>query len=573
MRKQRSFPHCTPATSCDSAYRGGVAVSSVRVRAKAVATGRVASAVRAPTTLHRDGAPLSADSVLELQRHVGNGATAALVQRQPAAPTTDIGFAQDEFMAGAKAYKAEDWETARSKFLASYLSSRTDAQGPIAFSLGQACRNLGRVAEARDWFEEYLASGEQGRRDDAMDMLRELQAGGPGKEDMAAAETEFNAGQAAFEAHDYEAARTHFLATYAAGDRKIQPDVAFNIGQCYWWLRSAGGIEWYEEYLATGDGKRRTDAMSAIRDLRAQSLEMPEGVSAPTGDRAKDLDAAKADYARGETAFNARDFEAARLAFINAYRLAGPGAQPEIAFSIGQACRLGGRPSESIGWFQEYLALGGTNRRDDALTGIREGRSEVIAAGSEEVDRPAAGEAGDPSVQRATVAEGSQRDDVMHLQRRLNALGVGAPAPPVSVTPTFDAATFARVVVAQEVLGLPVDGVVGPETWARIEREQGPVAAPGGDGGSPQELVGDLPDLAPGSAGPLVRRLQAALNMVPEVCGPALVEDGAFGPRTRARVILFGEAARIDSEGTVTARMWRALEQRAEHAVEATATP
>ncbi|MBC8569326.1 peptidoglycan-binding protein [Zongyangia hominis] len=64
---------------------------------------------------------------------------------------------------------------------------------------------------------------------------------------------------------------------------------------------------------------------------------------------------------------------------------------------------------------------------------------------------------------------GMTGDDVQALQRFLVVISQNDPAiSPVTVTGTFDSATEAAVREIQRERGLPVNGVVGPLTWARV---------------------------------------------------------------------------------------------------------
>lgn len=91
--------------------------------------------------------------------------------------------------------------------------------------------------------------------------------------------------------------------------------------------------------------------------------------------------------------------------------------------------------------------------------------------------------------------------------------------------------------------GLTVDGVVGPATWAAL----------GGDGPQP-------PTLAEGSTGPVVERLQTALNegrgsFAPD-SGPVLATDGIFGPLTAGAVKGAQQMGGISVDGVVGLQTW-----------------
>ena len=106
----------------------------------------------------------------------------------------------------------------------------------------------------------------------------------------------------------------------------------------------------------------------------------------------------------------------------------------------------------------------------------------------------------------------------------------------------FGAGTERAVRRFQEARGLRVDGVVGPQTWARLPK------APA------------LPVLRRGSQGEQVRMLQTALKEISgttDVPGPGAI-DGDFGPRTEASVRGFQRRADVPVDGVVGDRTWYA---------------
>lgn len=66
------------------------------------------------------------------------------------------------------------------------------------------------------------------------------------------------------------------------------------------------------------------------------------------------------------------------------------------------------------------------------------------------------------------------------------------------------------------------------------------------------------PTLQQGSAGEAVKMLQRTLNRWYPQLRP-LVEDGQFGPATRARVIYFQQRSRLTADGIVGPKSWTAL--------------
>ena len=90
---------------------------------------------------------------------------------------------------------------------------------------------------------------------------------------------------------------------------------------------------------------------------------------------------------------------------------------------------------------------------------------------------------------------------------------------------------------------LTVDGIVGPITWAAL----------GGDGPEP-------PTLAEGSDGPVVGKLQTALNegrgSFAPASNPVLVIDGIFGPHTATAVRGAQQSGGIAVDGVVGLQTW-----------------
>jgi peptidoglycan hydrolase-like protein with peptidoglycan-binding domain len=90
---------------------------------------------------------------------------------------------------------------------------------------------------------------------------------------------------------------------------------------------------------------------------------------------------------------------------------------------------------------------------------------------------------------------------------------------------------------------LTVDGIVGPITWGAL----------GGDGPEP-------PTLAEGSDGPVVCKLQTALNegrgSFAPTSNPVLVIDGIFGPITASAVRGAQQKGGIEVDGIVGMQTW-----------------
>jgi peptidoglycan hydrolase-like protein with peptidoglycan-binding domain len=138
---------------------------------------------------------------------------------------------------------------------------------------------------------------------------------------------------------------------------------------------------------------------------------------------------------------------------------------------------------------------------------------------------------------------------VRWLQRQLEWVGAARPEDPDGV---FGTNTRDALRTFQRARGLPVDGVVGPQTWAALQQRdpQGPV---------PARLVEPKPPPAEGSHGFLVRAVQAQLNWLGETGAEALAVDGVFGPATRAAVEAFQARRGLEVDGIVGPATWSAL--------------
>lgn len=107
----------------------------------------------------------------------------------------------------------------------------------------------------------------------------------------------------------------------------------------------------------------------------------------------------------------------------------------------------------------------------------------------------------------------------------------------------FGPVTKSAVEQFQAGANLSVDGIVGPATWAAL----------GGDRDEP-------PTLSQGSEGPVVEKLQTALNegrgdFTPD-SNPVLAVDGIYGPNTAAAVKGAQESGGIEADGVVGLQTW-----------------
>lgn len=138
-----------------------------------------------------------------------------------------------------------------------------------------------------------------------------------------------------------------------------------------------------------------------------------------------------------------------------------------------------------------------------------------------------------------TLSEGATGPNVRWLQYLLVRRTLSDP----QVDGIFGPGTKAAVEEFQAEAHIAVDGVVGPATWGALH----------GDGPKP-------PTLAQGSSGPVVKKLQHALNegrggFAPS-SNPVLALDGAFGSHTAAAVKGAQQLGGIPADGVVGLQTW-----------------
>ncbi|MFL5320655.1 MAG: peptidoglycan-binding protein [Myxococcaceae bacterium] len=141
-----------------------------------------------------------------------------------------------------------------------------------------------------------------------------------------------------------------------------------------------------------------------------------------------------------------------------------------------------------------------------------------------------------------TLRFGSKGSSVVTLQNKLRALGFN-PGPSDGV---FGNGTLAAVKAFQHSRGLSADGVVGPNTWGKLN-----VSAP-----APSSSGGSGPTLREGMKGNPVKQLQSRLNALGFHCGSA---DGDFGPKTAAAVKAFQHSRGLTADGVVGPHTWNKL--------------
>jgi peptidoglycan hydrolase-like protein with peptidoglycan-binding domain len=144
----------------------------------------------------------------------------------------------------------------------------------------------------------------------------------------------------------------------------------------------------------------------------------------------------------------------------------------------------------------------------------------------------------------STIQLGSTGEDVKRLQRVLaRSIQIGLDHP---ITGVFDSALDTTVRAVQAELGVPIDGIVGPVTWAALPayREASPT-------------------LQNGATGPAVGLLQRTLSGAvigaidwTAYTGPL---DGRFGPQTDASVRSFQSSRGLTVDGIVGDETWFGL--------------
>ncbi len=161
------------------------------------------------------------------------------------------------------------------------------------------------------------------------------------------------------------------------------------------------------------------------------------------------------------------------------------------------------------------------------------------------------------------LSMGDQNTGVALLQYYLDFLSAYYDTiPPVTVDGIYGTATRDAVYAAQATLGLPVDGIVGKETWnTLVDTYYGivrriPVSY---TEGNTIPFGGTV--LRQGSESESVRVLQEYLNYIsdffPEI--PGVTPTGYYGPRTEASVRAFQETVGLPVSGIVNAVTWGAI--------------
>lgn len=134
--------------------------------------------------------------------------------------------------------------------------------------------------------------------------------------------------------------------------------------------------------------------------------------------------------------------------------------------------------------------------------------------------------------------------------------------PAVAIDGIFGPATTAAVRAFQELVGLPADGIVGLQTFLRIQQAYEDILAtlpPGIEGDRARPYPGFL--LSEGQEGEAVRNLQTYLRGIAEYTGviPVIPVTGYFGTQTRDAVIALQAQNGIPANGTVGPVTWNLI--------------
>lgn len=149
---------------------------------------------------------------------------------------------------------------------------------------------------------------------------------------------------------------------------------------------------------------------------------------------------------------------------------------------------------------------------------------------------------------------------VSSLQYYLAFLGFFLPElPQVTITGTFDQDTENAVFIFQQVYGLPMDGVVGRDTWNRLLEVYDRLLQ-----NLPQEYQRYIQQVYPGrflalgDEGVSVRQLQQNLARIAaqDPAIPAVAVDGVFGEATRRAVMALQAQLGMEQTGTVGPVLW-----------------
>lgn len=152
---------------------------------------------------------------------------------------------------------------------------------------------------------------------------------------------------------------------------------------------------------------------------------------------------------------------------------------------------------------------------------------------------------------RPTLELGASREEVKQMQnilnQRLKEFDTASSFPQnVAETGYFNQNTLIAVKYLQCLTFLPIDGIVGPKTWALLC--EGPAS---------------LPRLHVGTASSVVKAVQEALRYAGYYFGTV---DGVFQQKTAAAVKDFQVSCQMTADGVINPQTWKALIKLDAHA-------
>ncbi|MEM9541505.1 MAG: peptidoglycan-binding protein [Cyanobacteria bacterium P01_E01_bin.42] len=164
------------------------------------------------------------------------------------------------------------------------------------------------------------------------------------------------------------------------------------------------------------------------------------------------------------------------------------------------------------------------------------------------------------SPDRPILRIGSQGEEVRELQAALLLLGFYRGA----VDGRYSESTVIAVSRFQEAANLPIDGIMGVETWQRLfppspvlqAENNPPPPSPPPESASPENPSQINPILRSGMRGEAVRRLQERLRRLGILSGEV---DGIFGEQTLEAVKTFQQRNNLTVDGVVGAQTWEIL--------------
>ena len=155
---------------------------------------------------------------------------------------------------------------------------------------------------------------------------------------------------------------------------------------------------------------------------------------------------------------------------------------------------------------------------------------------------------------------GDEGAAVSTVQYYLAFLGYFLPElPQIALTGVFDDATRDAVYTFQSLYGLPVDGVVGRDTWNRLLNVYDQVLRD-----LPQDYQNYIEQVYPGrflvlgDEGRAVRQFQENVRKIAaqDPAIPTVEADGVFGPATQRAVLALQRQLGIDQSGAVGPVLW-----------------